>query len=537
MDQELIYLVLFGIIVILGQIFNRTTIPISLLLVISGMCMSFIPDIPDLRLNPDLVLNIFLPVLIYQISSSSSWKDLRKNRRPILLLSVGHVIFIACAVALVMHALIPQMSWPMAFLLGALVSPPDDVAIVSIAEKIRMPARIVTILEGEGMFNDATALIMFRFSLAAIATHTYSATGIVSGFFAVIIGETLYGLLLGFVIGELRKKISNTSLHMIASLITPFLAYYPATQMGGCGVLATAVTGFVIGNRYALYFTPEFRLISRAVWPMLSFLIQSILYLLLGLNLHVILKNISEITLPTLYFYSLIVILIVVIGRFVWVYPTVYLPRLLFKSILKKDPYPPWQYPIIVSWAGMRGSISLAAALAVPALPTIIDGVNTQDFLLFIVFSVIVATFVLQGLTLPFLLKILGVKKIGQQETYKNHMLELKTRLKLIRAVLRWLIEYKKMIKEDHQAAEQVEYSIDNYRRLKAQLRERIEQHDDESPHDEKVEAQAETFLASEIIRIERDELLRLWRNEKVNLHVRDKLLERLDHRTKFLPS
>jgi Na+/H+ antiporter len=536
MEQELIYLVLFGIIVILGQIFNKTTIPISLLLVISGMCMSFIPGIPDLRLNPDIVLNIFLPVLIYQISTSSSWKELRKNRRPILLLSVGHVIFIAVVVAYIMHALIPQMSWSIAFLLGALVSPPDDVAIVSIGEKVRMPSRIVTILEGEGMFNDATALILFRFSLAAIATNTFSATGVVSDYFAIIIGETLYGLFIGFVMGELRRKISNTSLHMIASLITPFLAYYPAEKMGGCGVLATAVAGFVIGNRYALYFTPEFRLISRAVWPMLSYLMQSILYLLLGLNLHVILENISLSSFPILYFYSGIVILIVVVGRFIWVYPTVYLPRLLFKSIRRKDPYPPWQYPIVVSWAGMRGSISLAAALAVPVLPTIIEGVNTQDFLLFIVFSVIVVTFVLQGLTLPLLLKVLGVKKLGQKESYRNHMLELKTRVKLVRAVLQWLLEYKKTSKDDPKIIEQVDAALGNYRRIKAQLRERIAEHDENELHDEKAEVRAESFIASQIIMREREELLQLWRDEKINLYVRDKLLERLDHRTKYLP-
>ena len=324
---------------------------------------------------------------------------------------------------------------------------------------------------------------------------------------------------------------------MIASLMTPFIAYYPATKMGGCGVLATAVAGFVIGNRYALYFTPEFRLISRAIWPMLSFLIQSILYLLLGLNLHVILENISSLSLPTLCFYSLVVILIVVIGRFVWVIPSAYLPRFLFASIRKKDPYPPWQYPVVVAWAGMRGSISLAAALAVPVLPTIIEGVSTQDFLLFIVFSVIVATFVLQGLTLPLFLKALGVHKFGQKESYKNHILELKTRLKLVRAVVRWLLKFKKTAKEDYQLVEQLELSLEQYRRMKARLRERLAEHVDDEPHDEVAEARAESWLAAQIIELEREELLRLWREEKINLQVRDKLLERLDHRSKNLPS
>jgi Na+/H+ antiporter len=536
MEQELLYLMLFGIIILVGQLFNKSTIPMSLLLIIAGMIISFIPHMPEIQLNPDLVLNIFLPVLIYQISSSSSWKDLRKNQRPVLLLSIGHVIFIAVLVAVIMHALIPQMSWAIAFLLGALISPPDDVAIISIAEKIHMPSRIVNILEGEGMFNDATALIMFRFSLAAIATNTFSATAAVGDFFAVIICETIYGLCLGFFLGELRKKISNKSLHMLVSLITPFLAYYPAVKLGGCGVLATAVTGFVIGHRYAIYFSPEFRLITRSIWPMLTFLIQSILYLLLGLNLHVILKNISFLSLPTLFFYSAITIAIVIVGRFAWVFPATYLPRLLFKSIRKNDPYPPWQYPIIISWAGMRGSISLAAALAVPELPTIINGVNTQDFLLFIVFSVIVATFILQGLTLPYLLKKLNTHKFRLHEIYKNHIVELKTRLKLIKVVLRWLVKYKKNIK-DPKILEHIDIHLKTYRRMRIKLRERIAAHDENKHDDIKAEFQTERYLAAKIIRLEREELLRLWREEKINLLIRDKLLERLDHRTKHLPS
>ncbi len=535
MELEFIYLALFGIIVVLGQLFNRTAIPMALLLVITGMLLSFLPGMPILRLDPDIVLNIFLPILIYHISSSSSWRELRKNRRPVLSLSIGHVIFMAVVVAWVMHHLIPAMSWSLALLLGSLVAPPDDVAIVSIAEKIRMPARVVTILEGEGMFNDAAALILFRFSLAAIATNTFSIPAAVTDFVVVIVGETLYGFAVGWVMGEWRKHIHNTSLHMIASLLTPFVAYYPATHLGGCGVLATAVAGFMIGNRYAPYFSPEFRLVSRSIWPMLSFLVQSIVYLLLGLNLHLILRNISLVSLPILYFYSLIVIALVVVGRFVWVFPSVYLPRFLSASLRKKDPYPPWQYPVIVSWAGMRGSISLAAALAVPVLPQIIEGVNTQDFLLFIVFSVIVVTFVLQGLTLPLLLKLLGVHKLGQQENYKNHLLELKTRLKLVRAVIRWLLTYKKSVENDNKILEQINLSLASYRRTKIMLVERIAEHTDGQPHDEVAEAHAENVVAAQIIAMERAELLRLWREEKINLHIRNKLLDRLDHRSHYI--
>ena len=248
MEQIETYIILFGIIVIVGQTFNNSPVPISLLLVITGMLLSLLPTTPDITLDPNIVLNIFLPLLIYQISAFASWRDVKKNLRPIMLLSIGHVIFITILVAVVIHMLIPQFGWPLAFVLGAVISPPDDVAIVSIADKIRMPQRLITILEGEGMFNDATALILFRFALAAVVTHQFSAVRAVSAFFLVIIGETLYGLALGFIIGEIRLRIRNTTLHMMASLLVPFIAYIPAVMLGGCGVLATAVTGFVFGS-------------------------------------------------------------------------------------------------------------------------------------------------------------------------------------------------------------------------------------------------------------------------------------------------
>ncbi len=535
MEQIEIYVVLFSIVVIIGQIFSKSPVPISLLLVITGMLLSLLPNFPHIELNPNLVLNVFLPILIYKISSFSSWKDVKKNFRPIALLSVGHVIFITFLVAIIMHTLIPQMGWPLAFVLGAVISPPDDVAIVSIAETIRMPERIVTILEGEGMLNDATALVLFRFALAAVVTHEFSAVHAVSTFFAIIIGETFYGLLLGYIIGEIRLKIRNPVLHIIASILTPFLAYLPAEQLGGSGILATVVTGFIVGNVYAVRFTSDFRLISRAVWPALAFAIQNLLFLLVGLDMRSILESISSISTGHLMLYSIVTISVVIIGRFVWVFPAAYLTRFLFPSIRKKDPYPPWQYPFVISWAGMRGGISLAAALAIPALPALIDGTSPKDLLVFLVFCVIMATLLLQGLSLPWLLKILGMHKHGQREKYDEHITELSTRLQMAQAVLRWLHTYKEQITDNLKLLAEVKLHIREYRMLRTQLRERIASHDGSLVHDEKAETLNEIFLLSQIIEIEREELLQLWRQEKINLTVRNKLLEQLDHRSKHL--
>jgi Na+/H+ antiporter len=537
MGQLETYLILLAIIVVIGQLFSKSPIPISLLLVITGMLLSLVPIFPHINLNPTLVLNVFLPVLVYQISAFTSWQDFKKNLRPIALLSVGHVIFIVILIAVIMHALIPQLSWPLAFVLGAVIAPPDSVAIVSIAEKIRMPARIVTVLEGEGMLNDATALILFRFALAAVVTHEFYLMHAVANFFAVVIGETLYGLVLGYAIGELRLKLRTPMLHITASILTPFLAYLPAEMLGGCGVLATVVTGFVIGHIYSVRFAPEFRLVSRAMWPALAFVMQSILFLLVGLDLRSILDGISSIATHSLLLYGVAIIATIIVGRFIWVYFAVaHLPRFLFPSIRKKDPQLPWQFPFVVSWAGMRGGISLAAALAVPLLPAVAGSANSRDLLIFLVFCAIAATLLLQGLTLPWLLKAIGISKYGQCEKYTEHLAELSARKKMSKAVLRWLVAYKEKIKEDQKLLDGVKLYIREYRMLRTQLRTRIDGHNNELPHDEKSEVMDEIFLLSQIIEIERTELLRLWRKEEINLTVRNKLLERLDHRAKHLP-
>jgi len=535
MEHIVFYAVLFVIIVIVGQLFSKATVPISMVLVVTGMLLSQIPSFPTISLNPEVVLNIFLPLLIYQISAYSSWKDVRKNVRPIALLSVGHIIFIATLVAVIIHTLLPQLGWPLAFVLGAVISPPDSVAIVSVAEKIRMPKKLVTILEGEGMLNDATALILFRFALAAVVTHEFHPVQAITAFFTVIAAETLYGLALGFIVAELRMRISNTRLNILASLLTPFLAYWPAEQLGGCGVLATVVAGFVIGHVYAMKFTPEFRVVSRAVWPALTFAIESILFLLVGLNMKSILRDISVIPTEKLALYSIAVVLTVIIGRFIWVYGFVtYFPRIM-SSVRKKEPFVPWQYPFVTAWAGMRGGISLAAALAVPALPAEVHGANSRDLLIFLVFCVIAATLLFQGLSLPWILKKIGISKFEKTVKSNQKVVELTARIKITQAVLRWLAAYKGQVKDNPKLLEEVKLYFQEYRLLKTKLNEKIGKFDGDYQYDEKEKLMNESFLLSQIIEVERSELLMLWQKEEIDLKIRDKLLERLDHRAKHL--
>ncbi len=527
MTQLSIYVFLFSVIVLLGQLFQKSTVPLALILVIAGMLLSFAPYAPEMQLDPNLVLNFFLPLLIYQISSFSSWKDVKKQIRPIASLSIGHVIFITALVAIVIHAVVPQMGWPLAFVLGAIISPPDDVAIVSICEKIRMPERIFIILEGEGMFNDAAALILFRFGLAAAITHTFSIVHAFSAFLLVIIGETLYGLVLGNVLGKIRQKITNTTLHMIAAIITPFLAYIPAVMLGGTGVLATSVVGFLIGNQYSIRFTPEYRLISFGIWPALAFAIEGLIFLLVGLDLRNILIHISVIPLATLLCYVFLIVTTVIVGRFIWVYSTVILfSKLLFPH--KTNPI--LRNSFLIAWAGMRGGISLAAALAIPSLYFHVDGVDLRDLLIFLVLCVIIFTLIVQGLSLPYFMKKFGLDTIGQNEQYTEHLSELHARAQMIRTAFEWLQQYKHQIKDDKKLLDEVNFYINEYQTLLKKYQNRISEHDGKDFHDENIEAKDSASLLLQIVKVEQKELLRLWREEKINLRTRNKLLSLLDH-------
>jgi len=541
MEQLLTYILLFSIIIIVGLVSNKLIIPITLLLVIVGMILSFIPQFPKISIDPNLILHIFLPLLIYQISSFSSWFDFKKNIRPIALLSIGHVVFITFTVAYIVHGLIPDLGWPLCFVLGAVVSPPDDVAIVSIAQKIRFPNRVITILEGEGLLNDAAALTLFRFSIAALLTQQFSAAQTLLNFLIIVVGEILYGFLIGELLGQIRKRIKNTSLHMMASLLTPFFAYLPPLILGGSGVISTVATGFVIGHRYVTYFTPEFRLVGFAIWPMISFAINCLIFLLVGLNLRSIIDSIAPLSFNSILVYGSIIIFTVIVARFIWVFiAQVFLPRFLFPSILKKDPYPPWQFPFLISWSGMRGPISLAAALAIPILPNLGNGPNPRDLIIFFVFMLILATFLLQGLTLPWIMKVLNVKQIGEKEAYREHVNELLARKAMIKAALRWLKQYRREYNEDKLLCSQLKLAITEYRDHLADLKNRIDHHPEELEYESEANSNEENrldiFLKTQLIEVERATLFQLWRRAKVSLTLRNKLLEKLDHRIKHLP-
>ncbi len=307
-------------------------------------------------------------------------------------------------------------------------------------------------------------------------------------------------------------------------------------MMGGSGVLATVVTGLVIGHKYIPLYRPEVRLITRSVWTALEFMLQSLLFLLIGLDFRYILERISSIPVENLLLYGISIILVVVIGRFIWVYPAAFLPRYFFLSIRKKDPYPPWQYLFIISWAGMRGGISLAAALAIPALSVTIDGANANDLVIFLVFCVIVATLLIQGLTLPWILSLLGIHQYGKHEKYHEHLSELKARIKMSQDVIQWLSHYHVKSKGKTKLCNEIKFHIRDYQKINKDLKERLSEHDqteNHMTHNENIEIKETLFLETQIVDIQRKSLAELWRHNKVTLSVRNKLIQELDYRFK----
>ncbi|HVV69703.1 MAG TPA: sodium:proton antiporter [Gammaproteobacteria bacterium] len=534
MNQIETYILLLGIIFIVGILFNKKSAPLSLLLVIVGMILSFVPEFPRVQLEPQLVLNVFLPLLVYEASAQTSWREVKKDLRPIALLSVGHVLFITVLVASVLHAVVPGLSWSLCFVLGAVISPPDDIAIVALAEKLYLPRRIITILTAEGLFNDATALVIFRFALVAVVTQEFSFTAAIDKFLVIVLCEIVYGIALGFIIGEIRLRLKDAKLQILISLLTPFLAYTPAVMLGGSGVLATVVAGILLGHRYMHRFAPEIRLLGTSVWSMLVFLLQSILFLLIGLELRFIVERITSMSIASLALYSLLVVAVVIVGRFLWVFPAAYLPRFLFPAIRKKDPYPKWQYLFIIAWSGMRGGISLAAALAVPLLPPASGISSPKDLLVFLVFSVIFLTLILQGLALPWVVKVLGIQTERRREKLQEHMSELSARLTMTKAVLRWLLKYRTQVKEDAHFYAEINTYIKQYQILRKRITRAIENHDDSEEHDELKEVEGLVIPSAEIIKIERKVLEQLWVEKKITQAVRNKLLLQLDFRSRY---
>src|SRR3954471_6190025 len=360
-----IFLILLAVLAGAAFFARRVNVAPAILLLLSGIALAFVPGLPPLELPPELVLLMVLPPLIYSASVAMSWREFKHSLRLITLLSVGCVIFTAAAVAAATHYLI-GLPWSVGFLLGAIVAPPDVVAPLAIARKLGLPRRILVVLEGEGLANDATALILYRFAVVAISTGAFSlskATGIFTG---VLIGEVLFGALVGWASLRLRHHARDPQVEITLSLLTPYIAYWIPEHLGGSGVIATVACGLYISWNGPLLISAATRLQGIFFWDLVIYLIEGVLFLLTGFQMRLLFEKSKAFPLDDILAATALVTVVIIVARFAWVFPATYLPRLLSKRLRTRDPSPSWRNVFVIAFTGVRGVVSLAAALALP---------------------------------------------------------------------------------------------------------------------------------------------------------------------------
>ncbi|MFC9925480.1 Na+/H+ antiporter [Streptomyces sp. NPDC127190] len=385
---------------------RRTPLPAPLLLVAAGLLVSYLPGVPHYTLDPEIVLPLVLPPLLYKEGTESSYLDLRAQLRPVALLSIGYVLFATLAVGWAAYVVVPGLPLPAALVLGAVVAPTDAVAAAAIARRVGLPSRITTILQGESLLNDATAITAYKVALGAALGEGATWAGGIREFLLAAVGGVAVGLVLMVPIHWLRTRLKEALLQNTLSLLIPFVAYGVAEQFHGSGVLAVVVVAVYLGHRaWEVDFAT--RLQEDAVWRMVAFLLESAVFALIGLQLPLVLKGLGAYRGTDALGYAVVVFLVVVAARFVWVYPATFLPRLLFPRIREREDNPTWRAPIVTSWAAMRGVVSLAIAFSIPL--TVHGGgpFPQRNLILFLTFATVIGTLVVQGLTLAPLIRLM----------------------------------------------------------------------------------------------------------------------------------
>lgn len=450
MGELVLIFTLLGVVAALAVLANGLRIPYPILLVLGGLGLAFVPGTPRFRLEPDLVFLLFLPPLLFAAAYFTSWRDLWANARPVGFLAVGLVLATTLAVAVAGHAL--GLPWAAAFVLGAVVSPTDAVAATAIAQRLGVPRRVVTVLEGESLVNDATGLVAFRVAASVAAgTAVFSVAGAGLQFVVGAAGGVLLGVLTGWLTVRLLRMLDDPLIEAVVTLLVPFLTYILAEEgphgvwhellgLPGepyfSGVLAVVTAGLVVGRKSPVVMSSSSRLEGRAVWDVVVFLLNGLAFILIGLQLPEVVRGLEGYSAADLARSGVLISLTVVLVRLVWVFPAAYLPRLLSRRLRERDPYPAPASIAIIGWAGMRGVVSLAAALSLPLEAEGGAPFPERSLILFLTFCVILTTLVLQGLSLPPLIRFLGLEDDGQAEQE-----EVRARVRAAEAALRRLGE------------------------------------------------------------------------------------------------
>lgn len=399
-----VVLVLLIVATALAIVAHRFAIPYPALLVVGGLVLGFVPALPEVTLEPDIVFLLFLPPILFGAGYFTSIRDLKANRRPIAFLAVGLVLFTTVVVAVVAKAVVGEsLPWAAAFALGAIVAPPDAVAATAIFQRLGVPRRMVTILEGESLLNDATALVAYRFAVVAAVSGSFSLVEASVSFVVVAIGGALIGWAVGHLVALFVRRVDDPVYSVVITFLAPVAAYLAAETFDLSGVLSTVVAGIWVGRHAPRQMSSAVRLAGVAAWQVLLFLINGAVFILIGLQLPGVLAALADRPTGQPIIVAAAVVVAAIVARIVWVFPTTYLPRWASAKLGANDPYPPVRNVAVVAWAGMRGVVSLAAALALPA------GFPERDLVVFVTFVVILATLLGQGLTLPLVIRLLRI--------------------------------------------------------------------------------------------------------------------------------
>ena len=383
-------------------------VPYPIPLVLGGLLLGLLPGLPDVELEPDVVLVIFLPPLLYSAASFSDLAALRADARAISMSAIGLVLVTIAVVGVIAHEAI-DLPWAMSFALGAIVAPTDPVAATAIMRRLGAPRRIVNLVEGESLANDASALVVYRVAVAAAVGGSFSALDASADFLGAVAGGVAIGLGTGWVVAQIRRRVDDPTTGSTISLLTGYAAFLPAEELHVSGVLAAVTAGLYMGWHAPTIVSPEGRLQSGAMWEVLTFLLNAALFILIGLQLPLIVDGLDTYTTGEAIGYSALICATVIGTRFLWLFTMPYVLRAVDRRPQQRDRRVGAAARVIVGWAGMRGAVSLAAALALPLETDAGAALPGRDLILFITFTLILFTVVVQGLTLPALIRRLGV--------------------------------------------------------------------------------------------------------------------------------
>jgi monovalent cation/hydrogen antiporter len=501
---------------------TRLKIPAAILMVLAGVGIALVPGLPAVELAPELVLLLILPPIIYSSAVAMSWREFRFNLRPIALLAIGCVVFTTVVVAAAAHLLL-GLPWSVGFILGAIVSPPDVVAPLAIARRMRIPRRILVILEGEGLANDATALILYRFAVVAVSVGAFSFGEAVGSFLAIVVCEILWGVGVGVFMLRLRRWVREPRIEITLSILTPFLAYWPPEHFGGSGVLATVTAGLYISWNGLRLISADTRLQGIFFWDFFIYMIEGLVFLITGLQARLLVERIGGIAWADLILSAIVISVVVIAARFLWMWPTVYVPRWISATLRRKDPAPPWTWAFALAFTGVRGIVSLAAALAIPFVTADGSPFPHRDLILFLTFTVILVTLVGQGLALPAVIRLLGLEHAGRREHSNERVAEQKARREAIETAMAKL----EALSKEREIPDEL------LRELRQRQRERLRQIENRGAADDgrrkMIALHDEIDLA--LLTAERDYVNQLFRSGKLNDESRRRIERDLDLR------